>query len=152
LAELLNVNRLDNSLVLGNRFIFFRARSDSFHAEPRQCIAKWFQPLAPLLGTAAAGTLFAVALLASGQSATIVGTLAGQVVMEGFMHWKITPWLRRLITRSLAIIPTAKKPPKTLAWQKDISESWSTDEMDYASNANLSVNDESSSANEKTAL
>jgi manganese transport protein len=63
--------------------------------------------LAPLLGTAAAGTLFAIALLASGQSATIVGTMAGQVVMEGFMHWKIAPWLRRLITRSLAIIPTA---------------------------------------------
>jgi manganese transport protein len=63
--------------------------------------------LAPLMGTAAAGTLFAVALLASGQSATIVGTLAGQVVMEGFMHWRIQPWLRRLITRSLAIIPTA---------------------------------------------
>jgi manganese transport protein len=63
--------------------------------------------LAPLLGKAAAGTLFAVALLASGQSATIVGTLAGQVVMEGFMHWRIKPWLRRLITRSLAIIPTA---------------------------------------------
>jgi manganese transport protein len=63
--------------------------------------------LAPLMGTAAASMLFAVALLASGQSATIVGTLAGQVVMEGFMHWKIAPWLRRLITRSLAIIPTA---------------------------------------------
>ena len=63
--------------------------------------------LAPLMGTAAAGTLFAVALLASGQSATIVGTMAGQVVMEGFMHWRIKPWLRRLITRSLAIIPTA---------------------------------------------
>jgi manganese transport protein len=63
--------------------------------------------LAPLLGTAAGGTLFAVALLASGQSATIVGTMAGQVVMEGFMQWKIAPWLRRLITRSLAIIPTA---------------------------------------------
>jgi len=63
--------------------------------------------LAPLLGTAAAGTLFAVALLASGQSATIVGTMAGQVVMEGFMHWRIAPWLRRMITRSLAIIPTA---------------------------------------------
>jgi manganese transport protein len=62
--------------------------------------------LAPLMGTAVAGTLFAVALLASGQSATIVGTMAGQVVMEGFMHWRIKPWLRRLITRSLAIIPT----------------------------------------------
>ena len=61
--------------------------------------------LAPLLGTAAASTLFVVALLASGQSSTITGTLAGQVVMEGFMHWRISPWLRRLITRILAIIP-----------------------------------------------
>jgi manganese transport protein len=61
--------------------------------------------LAPLLGTVAASTLFAIALLASGQSSTITGTLAGQVVMEGFMHWRIQPWLRRLITRFLAIIP-----------------------------------------------
>jgi len=61
--------------------------------------------LAPLLGTAAASTLFAVALLASGQSSTITGTLAGQVVMEGFMHWRMAPWLRRMITRTLAIIP-----------------------------------------------
>ena len=61
--------------------------------------------LAPLLGTTLASTLFVVALLASGQSSTITGTLAGQVVMEGFMHWRIQPWLRRLITRSLAIIP-----------------------------------------------
>jgi manganese transport protein len=61
--------------------------------------------LAPLLGTTAASTLFVIALLASGQSSTITGTLAGQVVMEGFMHWRIRPWLRRLITRALAIIP-----------------------------------------------
>ena len=61
--------------------------------------------LAPLLGTAAGSILFAVALLASGQSSTITGTLAGQVVMEGFMHWRLTPWVRRLITRSLAILP-----------------------------------------------
>jgi len=61
--------------------------------------------LAPLLGTAAASTLFAVALLASGQSSTITGTLAGQVVMEGFMHWRIKPWVRRLITRTVAILP-----------------------------------------------
>ena len=61
--------------------------------------------LAPLLGAAMGSTLFAVALFASGQSSTITGTLAGQVVMEGFMHWRIAPWLRRLITRSLAIIP-----------------------------------------------
>jgi manganese transport protein len=62
--------------------------------------------LAPLIGTFTASTLFAVALLASGQSSTIVGTLAGQVVMEGFLHWKITPWLRRLITRLTAVVPT----------------------------------------------
>ncbi len=61
--------------------------------------------LAPLLGTAAASILFAVALLASGQSSTITGTLAGQVVMEGFMRWRLTPWVRRLITRGLAILP-----------------------------------------------
>jgi manganese transport protein len=61
--------------------------------------------LAPLVGKAGASLLFAVALLASGQSSTITGTLAGQVVMEGFMHWRIAPWMRRLITRLCAIIP-----------------------------------------------
>lgn len=61
--------------------------------------------LAPLLGAAAASTLFGVALLASGQSSTITGTLAGQVVMEGFMHWRIRPWVRRLVTRLLAVVP-----------------------------------------------
>jgi len=61
--------------------------------------------LAPLLGTALGSTLFAVALLASGQSSTITGTLAGQVVMEGFMHWRIRAWVRRIITRGLAILP-----------------------------------------------
>jgi manganese transport protein len=61
--------------------------------------------LAPLVGKALASTLFAVALFASGQSSTITGTLAGQVVMEGFMHWRIRPWVRRLITRLLAIVP-----------------------------------------------
>jgi manganese transport protein len=61
--------------------------------------------LAPLLGTSAASTLFVIALLASGQSSTITGTLAGQVVMEGFMQWRIQPWLRRMVTRVLAIIP-----------------------------------------------
>ena len=60
---------------------------------------------ASLVGTSAASILFVIALLASGQSSTITGTLAGQVVMEGFMRWRIQPWVRRLITRSLAIIP-----------------------------------------------
>jgi manganese transport protein len=58
------------------------------------------------MGAAGASTLFAIALLASGQNSSITGTLAGQIVMEGFIHLKISPWLRRLITRGLAIIPT----------------------------------------------
>jgi manganese transport protein len=73
--------------------------------DPDDWIRIAYMTLAPLLGIGAASVLFAVALLASGQSSTITGTLAGQVVMEGFMHWRIRPWLRRLITRSLAITP-----------------------------------------------
>ena len=65
-----------------------------------------YKLLSPLLGVAGASTLFAVALLASGQNSSITGTLAGQIVMEGFIRIKLSPWLRRLITRSLAIIPT----------------------------------------------
>jgi manganese transport protein len=65
------------------------------------------QLLAPLLGTSAAGVMFAVALICSGQSSTLTGTLAGQIVMEGFLNFRVRPWLRRLITRTLAIIPAA---------------------------------------------
>jgi manganese transport protein len=65
-----------------------------------------YKLLSPMLGAAGASTLFAIALLASGQNSSITGTLAGQVVMEGFIHLRLSPWLRRLITRSLAIIPT----------------------------------------------
>lgn len=61
--------------------------------------------LAPLLGTGLASTLFAVALLASGQNSTLTGTLAGQIVMEGFLHLRLPPFVRRLITRGIAIIP-----------------------------------------------
>ena len=64
-----------------------------------------FKLLTPMLGVAGAGTLFAVALLASGQNSTLTGTLAGQIIMEGFVHIRIAPWIRRLITRMLAIIP-----------------------------------------------
>ncbi len=71
--------------------------------------ADWIQiayaTLAPLVGKVAASLLFALALLASGQSSTITGTLAGQVVMEGFMNWRIPPWVRRLVTRLCAIVP-----------------------------------------------
>jgi manganese transport protein len=63
--------------------------------------------LTPLLGTSVASVLFAVALLASGQSSTLTGTYAGQIVMEGFLDIRLRPWLRRLLTRSLAIIPAA---------------------------------------------
>lgn len=65
-----------------------------------------YKLLSPLLGVSGASTLFAVALLASGQNSSITGTLAGQVVMEGFIHIRLSPWLRRMVTRSLAIIPT----------------------------------------------
>ena len=65
-----------------------------------------YKLLSPLVGVAGASSLFAIALLASGQNSSITGTLAGQVVMEGFVHIKLSPWLRRLITRSLAIAPT----------------------------------------------
>jgi manganese transport protein len=64
-----------------------------------------YKLLSPLLGVGVASILFAVALLASGQNSTLTGTLAGQVVMEGFMHWRIKPFVRRLITRTLAILP-----------------------------------------------
>lgn len=63
--------------------------------------------LAPLLGTGAAGVLFAVALLASGQSSTLTGTMAGQIVMEGFLNFRMRAWLRRLITRTIAVAPAA---------------------------------------------
>jgi len=87
----------DSVIVSGGQVVSFTASSDWIRVA--------YLTLSPLLGTAAASTLFAVALLASGQSSTITGTLAGQVVMEGFMHWRIKPWVRRLITRTLAILP-----------------------------------------------
>jgi manganese transport protein len=65
------------------------------------------QLLAPLLGTTFASVLFGIALLCSGQSSTLTGTMAGQIVMEGFLNFRIQPWLRRLITRTVAIIPAA---------------------------------------------
>jgi manganese transport protein len=64
-----------------------------------------YKLLSPLLGVTGASTIFALALLASGQNSTLTGTLAGQVVMEGFLSIRLRPWLRRLITRSIAIIP-----------------------------------------------
>ena len=81
--------------------VFYR----SGHHEVAE-ISDAYKLLSPLLGVAGASTLFALALLASGQNSTITGTLAGQVVMEGFLDLRMKPWARRLITRLAAIIPT----------------------------------------------
>ena len=101
---------IDSAIALGMAF-FVNASilvlaAAVFHKNniPVDTLEKAHELLKPMLGGAAA-TLFAVALLASGQSSTITGTLAGQVVMEGFMQWKVTPWLRRALTRGLALIP-----------------------------------------------
>ena len=80
----------------------------TFHQSGHQDVADIgdaYHLLAPLLGTTAASTLFAVALLAAGQNSTITGTLAGQIVMEGFLDIRLPAWLRRLITRLIAIVP-----------------------------------------------
>ena len=79
-----------------------------FHGSGHQDVADItdaYQLLSPLLGTTMASVLFAVALLCSGQNATLTGTLAGQIVMEGFINLRLRPWLRRLITRLIAIVP-----------------------------------------------
>jgi manganese transport protein len=79
-----------------------------FHWSGHQNVAEIqdaYRLLSPLLGVGVASILFAVALLASGQNSTLTGTLAGQIVMEGFLNLRIKPWLRRLITRLIAIVP-----------------------------------------------
>ena len=86
-----------STVVAGGQIVYFGEQTDWIRIA--------YLTLAPLLGVAAASPLFAIALLASGQASTITGTLAGQVVMEGFMHWQVPPWIRRLITRCLAITP-----------------------------------------------
>jgi manganese transport protein len=81
----------------------------TFHTAGRTDVAEIqdaYQLLAPMLGVGIASTLFAVALLASGQNSTLTATLAGQIVMEGFLSIRLRPWLRRLITRGIAIVPT----------------------------------------------
>jgi manganese transport protein len=80
----------------------------AFHWSGHQDVAEIqdaYKLLSPLLGVGGAGILFAVALLASGQNSTLTGTLAGQIVMEGFVNIRLRPWLRRLITRLIAIVP-----------------------------------------------
>jgi manganese transport protein len=80
----------------------------AFHGTEHESVADIsdaYKLLSPLLGTSLASVLFAVALLFSGQNATLTGTLAGQIVMEGFVNIRLRPWLRRLITRLVAIVP-----------------------------------------------
>jgi manganese transport protein len=80
----------------------------TFHWSGHQDVAEIqhaYALLSPTLGVGVASTLFAVALLASGQNSTLTGTLAGQIVMEGFLNIRLRPWLRRLITRAIAIVP-----------------------------------------------
>src|SRR3989475_10102558 len=82
----------------------------TFHRAGHTAVAEIqeaYQLLTPLLGVAGASAVFALALLASGQNSTLTGTLAGQIVMEGFLNIRIRPWLRRLITRLIAIVPAA---------------------------------------------
>jgi manganese transport protein len=91
------------SVVVGDEIVAFKNADDPEWTPDWIPVA--YKTLEPLLGLTAASVLFAVALFAAGQSSTITGTLAGQVVMEGFMHWRIKPWIRRLITRLVAIVP-----------------------------------------------
>ncbi len=82
--------------------------ASAFHKTGYQDVAdinRAYELLNPLLGAKFAALFFGIALLASGQNATLTGTLAGQIVMEGFLNIKLKPWLRRLITRVIAIIP-----------------------------------------------
>jgi len=111
-AEAIRFASIDSSAALMfalfiNAAILIMAAA-AFHGSGHENVADIsdaYQLLSPLLGTGAASVLFAVALLCSGQNATLTGTLAGQIVMEGFINLRVRPWLRRLVTRLLAIIP-----------------------------------------------
>jgi len=111
LKKALQFNTADTIIALGAAFFVNAAilvvSAAVFHSTGHTDVAELQEAhklFTPILGGAAA-TVFAVALLASGQSSTITGTLAGQIVMEGFLNIKVAPWLRRLVTRTLAIVP-----------------------------------------------
>lgn len=112
IKRVLKLNFIDSAIALNaaffvNAFILILAAA-VFYKTGRTDVAEIKQAhelLAPMLGTEIAPTLFAIALIASGQSSTITGTLAGQIVMEGYLHLRITPWVRRLLTRLIAIVP-----------------------------------------------
>lgn len=101
-ALALNASFLINGAILVLSAAVFYSRGVAVHT-----IEQAHQLLTPLLGTTAASILFATALILSGQSSTITGTMAGQVVMEGFLNLRMQPWLRRLITRLVAVLPAA---------------------------------------------
>lgn len=112
IRKVLKYNFIDSAIALNmaffvNAFILILAAT-VFYKAGRVDVAEIKQAhelLAPMLGTNLAPILFAIALIAAGQSSTITGTLAGQIVMEGYLQLHITPWLRRLITRLIAVIP-----------------------------------------------
>jgi manganese transport protein len=111
-AEAIRFATIDSSFALMSALFINGAilvmSAAAFHGKGYESVADIgdaYQLLAPLLGTKAASILFAVALLCSGQNATLTGTLAGQIVMEGFINLRLRPWLRRLITRLIAIVP-----------------------------------------------
>ncbi len=110
--EAIKFATIDSTLALGfalfiNAAILIVAAA-AFHTSGNTEVAEIgdaYKLLSPLLGISGASTLFAVALLASGQNSTLTGTLAGQIVMEGFLDIRMRPWLRRLITRLIAVVP-----------------------------------------------
>jgi manganese transport protein len=111
-AEAIRFATIDSSVALMSALFINAAilivSAAVFHGTEYEFVADIgdaYKLLSPLLGTTAAGVLFAVALLCSGQNATLTGTLAGQIVMEGFVNIRLRPWLRRLITRLIAIVP-----------------------------------------------
>ena len=110
--EALRYATIDSTLALAFALLINAAilivAAAAFHAHGQTQVAEIqdaHKLLTPLLGAGAASVLFALALLASGQNATITGTLAGQIVMEGFLDIRLSPWLRRLITRLVAVVP-----------------------------------------------
>ncbi len=112
LRTAMRFNLLDSTLALNlafliNAAILIMAAADFYrHGLNRIVeIQDAYYTLSPLLGVPAASFLFAIALLCSGQNSTLTGTLAGQIVMEGFLNIRLAPWLRRLITRLIAIVP-----------------------------------------------
>ncbi|WP_174279033.1 Nramp family divalent metal transporter [Sphingomonas bacterium] len=105
---------IDSTVALGLAFFINAAilivAAATFHVGGRHDVAEIgdaYHLLSPMLGVGAASAVFAVALLASGQNSTVTGTLAGQIVMEGFLHLRLPVWARRLVTRLLAIVPAA---------------------------------------------